>query len=253
MPPDFIDAILAQRRGEDGFEFTVDGQRYVTKKMDGERPMLTDDEIKALRDGCKNGTPGPWTSYPGDRFESAFVRGPDGHVVAWDQTPADAAHIARCDPTTIAELCTRLLSAQAKVLEGFAKQALAHFEVQERISKKYGLGPGQLQSQWRDGKRTDTRELEDAICDALAMGGIAAWSGDGVGCAAQIVTGYSKAIARERDEARARVKVLEDALEDWQAAVVIDVLMEGPRYQGVRGSLGREAWEKARKVLEPSK
>jgi hypothetical protein len=77
--------------------------------------MLTDDEIKAILKGCKGVTPGPWTSYPGDRFESAFVRGPDGHVVAWDQTPADAAHIARCDPTTIAELCTRLLAAEARV------------------------------------------------------------------------------------------------------------------------------------------
>jgi hypothetical protein len=105
-----------------------------------------------------------------------------------------------------------------KLQEGVAKQALAHFEVQERISKKYGLGPGQLQSQWRDGKRTDTRELEDAICDALAMGSIAAWPGDGVGCAAQIVIGYSKTVARERDEARAELADAQSCLDQAEIA-----------------------------------
>jgi hypothetical protein len=50
MPSNFIDAILAQRRGEYGYEFVVDGQRYVTKKIDGGRPMLTDDEIRAIHD-----------------------------------------------------------------------------------------------------------------------------------------------------------------------------------------------------------
>lgn len=71
---------------------------------------------------------------------------------------------------------------------------------------RYGFKRGGLQWAWRQGERSDPREVEDAICDALQMGGIYAWPGDGVGCAAQIVTRQmdEKATAlRERDEARA--------------------------------------------------
>lgn len=75
----------------------------------------------------------------------------------------------------------------------------AYLAVQKEIAERYKLGVGDLQMQWRDGIRKDLTELEDAICDALAMGGIAAWPGDGVGCAAQIVTGYTKAMCAEKD------------------------------------------------------
>jgi hypothetical protein len=57
-------------------------------------------------------------------------------------------------------------------------------------------------------------------------------------------------LIRERDEARARVKVLEDALEAWHSAIRFDVLMEGPRYMGVDMSRGRDAWEKTRALQE---
>jgi hypothetical protein len=75
--------------------------------------MLTDDEIKALLEGCEGVTPGPWRPDPWDRNE--------GNVCANDVYVAqcvfgkDIAHIARCDPTTIAELCTRLLSAEERM------------------------------------------------------------------------------------------------------------------------------------------
>lgn len=59
---------------------------------------------------------------------------------------------------------------------------------QEAATSRYGLQPGELQHQWRKGLRSDRSELEWAIVDALAMGCITAWPGDGVSCAAQIVT-----------------------------------------------------------------
>lgn len=52
--------------------------------------------------------------------------------------------------------------------------------------QRYGLKAGELQWQWRQGKRSDPRELEDAIVDALWMGCVPAHPGDGVGCASQI-------------------------------------------------------------------
>jgi hypothetical protein len=87
---------------------------------------LTDDEINALLDGCEGGTPGPWRLIgwhpnglygPGDLHSAKAIchftdqRSDKEKVVA----NRDSEHIARCDPGTIAELCTRLLSAEAKV------------------------------------------------------------------------------------------------------------------------------------------
>jgi hypothetical protein len=69
---------------------------------------LTDDEIKALLAGTEGTTPGPWSVY-----REHDVGDGSGHLFGCE-FPADAAHIARCDPTTIAELCTRLLSAEAE-------------------------------------------------------------------------------------------------------------------------------------------
>jgi hypothetical protein len=84
---------------------------------------LTDDEIKALLEGTEGVTPGPWFTLT-DRHAhhaafaySSTVRGgswesyEDFALVAYEP---DAVHIARCDPGTIAELCTRLLSAEAE-------------------------------------------------------------------------------------------------------------------------------------------
>jgi hypothetical protein len=47
----------------------------------------------------------------------------------------------------------------------------------------------------------------------------------------------------------ARVRELEGALQAWDDAVRIDVVMEGPRYMGVSSTLGRIAWEKTRAAL----
>jgi hypothetical protein len=76
---------------------------------------LTDDEIKALLEGCEGVTPGPWRPDPWD--------GNEGNVCANDVYVAqcvfgkDIAHIARCDPGTIAELAARLLEAEAEAAE----------------------------------------------------------------------------------------------------------------------------------------
>jgi hypothetical protein len=82
--------------------------------------MLTDDEIRALLEGTKGVTPGPWVA-PQNRHYGFYVGragNPDADPIACDcNTDEDAAHIARCDPTTIAELCTRLLSAEAQLAD----------------------------------------------------------------------------------------------------------------------------------------
>jgi hypothetical protein len=64
----------------------------------------------------------------------------------------------------------------------------------------------------------------------------------------QCMSGQRKEIA----SLKAEVERLREALEAWNAAVRIDVLMEGPRYMGVEPSRGREAWELARTALTPS-
>jgi hypothetical protein len=88
--------------------------------------MLTDDEIKTLLEGTKGVTPGPWRLIgwhpnglygPGDLHSAKAIchftdQRPDKEKVVANRDPE---HIARCDPGTIAELCTRLLSAEAEV------------------------------------------------------------------------------------------------------------------------------------------
>jgi hypothetical protein len=79
--------------------------------------MLTDDEIKALLEGCEGVTPGPWQMRQTETLGFYVTECADSaNLVAADiVTFYNAAHIARCDPGTIAELCTRLLSAEARV------------------------------------------------------------------------------------------------------------------------------------------
>jgi hypothetical protein len=81
--------------------------------------MLTDDEIRALLAGCEGVTPGPWQLLgwgPMGLYGKGDLR--DAEYIARFRADliedGNAAHIARCDPTTIAELCTRLLSAEAE-------------------------------------------------------------------------------------------------------------------------------------------
>jgi hypothetical protein len=82
--------------------------------------MLTDEQIKAMLEGCKGVTPGPWQLLgwgPMGLYGKGDLR--DAEYIARFRADliedGNAAHIARCDPTTIAELCTRLLSAEARV------------------------------------------------------------------------------------------------------------------------------------------
>ena len=73
-------------------------------------------------------------------------------------------------------------------------------EAQRIAAATFGFEPGRLQWAWRQNERTDRRELECAIIDALGMGGIYAHPGDGVSCAAQIVMAQmDRAEAAEKD------------------------------------------------------
>jgi hypothetical protein len=92
--------------------------------------MLTDDEIRAMLEGTKGVTQGPWRLIgwhpnglygPGDLHSAKAIchftdQRPDKEKVVANRDPE---HIARCDPTTIAELCTETLALRArmKVLE----------------------------------------------------------------------------------------------------------------------------------------
>jgi hypothetical protein len=54
-------------------------------------------------------------------------------------------------------------------------------------AKKYGLTPGELYAQWVWGHRANEDELEDAICDALGCGGVAAFPGEGTARVANMI------------------------------------------------------------------
>jgi hypothetical protein len=107
--------------------------------------MLTDDEIKALLEGCEGVTPGPWVPW------GSLVTRPDNdntlamcypNIVADDDPGEDlATHIARCDPQTIAELCTRLLSAEAKVKELEKAERAAYERGRQDASPTLGISP----------------------------------------------------------------------------------------------------------------
>jgi hypothetical protein len=80
--------------------------------------------------------------------------------------------------------------------------------IANKIETLYGCKQGELQARWRQGKQApdaNGNELEWAICDALLMGGIIAYPGDGVGCVARIVEHHLKrAEAAEAENARLR-------------------------------------------------
>lgn len=71
-----------------------------------------------------------------------------------------------------------------------------------RRTKARGYEEGQLQWKWRTDppKTYDTREVEDAILDALNREGVVAWSGDGVGCVEQIVRAQAERAQRAEDK-----------------------------------------------------
>jgi phage host-nuclease inhibitor protein Gam len=67
------------------------------------------------------------------------------------------------------------------------------------------------------------------------------------GCARdQSTTQYCAEAARLAKE----IERLRAALQAWDDAVRVDVLMEGPRYMGVDLRRGRDAWEKTKAILQ---
>jgi hypothetical protein len=112
-------------------------------------------------------------------------------------------------------------AAALKAAEAALPDPLAHYHTQREAAGRYGFKRGGLQSAWRALQRTDKSELEWAIVDALGMGGIAAWPGDGVGCAARIVEAQiSRAEQAEVDltAARAEIERLTAGILDIQSA-----------------------------------
>lgn len=106
--------------------------------------MLSYDEIKALRDGCEAVERGPWERWG----SSVMAKGSNNtlvmcypNIIADNEPGKDlAAHIARCDPQTIAELCTRVLEAEAKLetVYAVADERLARIKVLEEALRWYG-------------------------------------------------------------------------------------------------------------------
>ncbi len=107
---------------------------------------------------------------------------------------------------------------------------------------------GQLQAKWRSdpppyGTPTEGEwylECERAIIDALAMGGVNAWHGDGVSCAAQIVMAFARQVPPRKER----------KFPDWPPTISAIGLAEGERRQGSTGQLwevNNHQWVRARK------
>lgn len=143
----------------------------------------------------------------------------------------------------VARLATALEAAEARVKElewdqeQRFKASFAYIEHQQAAAGRYGLGPGMLQMAWRNGERSDTAELEWAIVDALAMGSILAWPGDGVACAAHIVRKQielREAAERQLAEAREALTRCADVTEKWPGNLASQV------NEIARAALGRK-------------
>jgi hypothetical protein len=118
---------------------------------------MTDDEIRAILQGCEGGTPGKWIGSPvissmaglpvvasSGRLicdmnhvrHSKIDQFVEGDKAFNSESIRNAAHIARCDPTTIAELCTRLLDAEdeaAQYKSSLIAQHQAHVATMARL------------------------------------------------------------------------------------------------------------------------
>lgn len=99
------------------------------------QPMtpITDEQLAAIKAGLEGVTPGPWGAQPIEevgegRGTACIVGGNLGGLVAvacswpteidakdWTRTEANATHIARMDPTTVASLIARIEAAEARV------------------------------------------------------------------------------------------------------------------------------------------
>ncbi|MBE7184744.1 MAG: hypothetical protein INR68_10090 [Methylobacterium mesophilicum] len=87
---------------------------------------------------------------------------------------AHRAHIAEL------EAALEKVSEERDTAQLMLPDPMAHIESQRSATERYSLEPGELQAAWRRLEREDTTELEWAVVDALAQGGIAAWPGGGV-------------------------------------------------------------------------
>jgi len=69
-----------------------------------------------------------------------------------------------------------------------------------------------------------------------------------------LINAWHQGVIKEHEDTitrlTAEVERLRAALEAWNDAVRIDVLMEGPRYMGVDIRRGRDAWEKTKAALK---
>lgn len=79
---------------------------------------LTTEQVEELLAGCEGATPGPWGE--GDKWVFASPR--DGNpssalenILRNEEAQANAAHIARLDPQTVASLATELLVLRKRV------------------------------------------------------------------------------------------------------------------------------------------
>jgi hypothetical protein len=107
---------------------------------------ITDEKIKALLDGTEGVTLGPWAGEFDDGDFCSYIQAA-GLFVARSGLAADAAHIARCDPTTIAAICNELLASRAKLkaleetLVGIDAVAIdhGHYESAARTMKEHAL------------------------------------------------------------------------------------------------------------------
>ena len=81
---------------------------------------ITDDELKAILDGCEGVTPGPWSAHEKGIHPNPYVCGPPtpyeygeaefviAYLVGSSSTSAHTAHIARLDPDTVRAIVSEL-------------------------------------------------------------------------------------------------------------------------------------------------
>ena len=117
--------------------------------------QVSADDIREMLDGLEGVTPGPWLSAywagsPSTGLDAGILNGPK--MVARDKsvlhTPADAAHIARCDPDTMRQVLTLALDALTRRSSAGVKGLPA-----ARLHRRDGLGPviERLDASWEVG------------------------------------------------------------------------------------------------------
>lgn len=110
--------------------------------------------------------------------------------------------------TKVAELERKLQSLTPNGMHPHTEWLMRMQEQSRLRVRQLGFEPNQLQMAYRAiPPLYDRKFTEAAIVDALVeQGGIPAWTGDGVGCVAQMIDAH----AHRADRAEARVRELED-------------------------------------------